>query len=286
MDITMYSKQGTGSDQMTSITLVTTDQNLQDSVRAIFDPVAGFDLNVVHGKILTQKTYLKKSNTSLLIIEINQEAQLDLNALEALTVEGWTKAPIIVVSDGLDTDTVRKLLHLGVEDWLPKSSVKLDLMHACQKAIKDKPVVSSGARSTCYTFLPTVGGVGNTVLSIETAFILAEKSFKEDSRTCIVDLNFQTGSVSDYLDIKPGLEIDEIIANPSRLDEQLLEVMLATHSSGVSVLGAPRSPTEFKPVNTEFVENILGLVSDMFDNFVIDLPGIWFPWMDSVYAWC
>ena len=278
----MFSKHGTGVEQMTSITLVTTDPALQESVKALFDAVSDYDLNIVHGKILTQKAYLKKSNSALLIIEINPETQLDLDALEMLNAEVWTNAPIIIISDGLDTDTVRKLLHLGVEDWLPKSSLKMDLLPACQKALKNKPVTSSGVRSTCYAFYPTVGGVGNTVLSIEAAFALTEKSYRDNSRTCIVDLNFQNGCVADYLDLKPGLEIDEIAANPHRLDSQLLEVMLSTHSSGISVLAAPRFPSEHKVISNDFVENILGLVSDVFDNFVIDLPGTWYSWTDSV----
>ena len=277
----MYSRHGTGMTQTFSVTLVTPDQNLENNVRSIFENYAEYDLTAIHGNIFSQESYLKKAKSVILLVEIGSANELDLETLSRINAEPQS-APIIVISDSLDTDTVRKLLHMGVEDWLPKSALKDDLIASCQKALQNKPVKVQQSSSACYAFVPAVGGVGTTTLAIEAAFRLANDSFKQNKSTCIVDLNFQNGTVSDYLDLKPGLEVEEIASRPDRLDRQLLEVMLSRHNSGISVLSAPRSTTAFQHVTDDLVENILGIVSEMFDNFIIDLPPVWFSWTDSV----
>ena len=47
--------------------------------------------------------------------------------------------------------------------------------------------------------------------------------------------------------------------NPERLDRQLLDVMLAKHVSGLSVLAAPQQPTELRSFNTDIVVRMLDL---------------------------
>jgi len=72
------------------------------------------------------------------------------------------------------------------------------------------------------------------------------------------------------------------VPNPERLDDQLLEMMLAHHASGLAVLAAPNRPAEMRSFQPGVVTRLLDLVSTRFDNVVIDLPRTWFPWTDDV----
>ncbi len=78
--------------------------------------------------------------------------------------------------------------------------------------------------------------------------------------------------------------MEAIAADPTRLDAQLLEVMLARHQSGLAVLAAPRAPTEPPRTDGKFVANALSIVADTFDNMVLDLPPVWQPWTFDVLA--
>ena len=132
------------------------------------------------------------------------------------------------------------------------------------------------------TFLPAAGGVGATTLALQAASLLHKKGLAAGKGTCVVDLNFQHGSCADYLDIDPQFEIDEIENNPERLDRQLLEVMLSKHASGLNVVAAPHQPSEMRSFKPEVVVRLLDLVSAHFENVVIDMPRIWFPWTETV----
>jgi pilus assembly protein CpaE len=133
------------------------------------------------------------------------------------------------------------------------------------------------------SFLSAVGGSGVTSLAIQAAMLLHKKKSKSsESKTCIVDLNFQHGTVADYLDIEPRLNLNEIESRPERLDRQLLEIMLSYHSSGLAVIASPTRPADMRSFDPAVVTLLLDLVSAHFHHVVIDMPRTWFAWTDPV----
>ena len=71
------------------------------------------------------------------------------------------------------------------------------------------------------SLLPASGGVGVTTLAIQTAMLLLNsRGSRMKPSTCLVDLDFQHGNVSDYLDLEPRLNLGEIEPSPERLDRQ------------------------------------------------------------------
>ena len=192
---------------------------------------------------------------------------------------------IVAVSDNLDEASVRGLLRSPTSDWLPLDSSVDDLIDACERALQAKRRPDRSVQSKCIAFLPAAGGVGNTTLAIQAGFLLAQRNRNHDA-TCLVDLNFQSGALADYLDLRPGLNLLAMSDAPERLDNQLLEVMLARHSSGLAVLAAPRTPTECPAIDARLIGKMLSVASENFDTLVIDLPPLWMPWTRDVLAGC
>jgi pilus assembly protein CpaE len=98
--------------------------------------------------------------------------------------------------------------------------------------------------------------------------LLLRSGNRSGASTCLVDLDFQHGACVDYLDLEPRLDLDEIEPRPERLDQQLLEVMLSHHASGLAVIAAPHRPAEmrsFDPVVTRSPDSgaSFGVVIDM-----------------------
>jgi len=218
---------------------------------------------------------------SLLIADLETAGTADTEALARLKASRFAGIPVIVISSSLDQDTVRKLVQIKVDDWLPRNCSPLDISNSCTRLIQAAKAPQADQDAACYSFLPVSGGVGNTTLAIQTAFILARKS-KHLASVCIADLNFQDGSVADYLDLTPALKMAELAEDPSRLDRQLLEVMLSRHRSGIAVLAAPHLPGQHLEVNGVLVGSILGLLSKCFSYLVVDLPKSWQAWTGNV----
>jgi pilus assembly protein CpaE len=121
-----------------------------------------------------------------------------------------------------------------------------------------------------------------TTLAVETAMLLLRRAPRGGASTCLVDLDFQHGACTDYLDIEPRLDLGEIEPRPERLDGQLLEVMLSQHGSGLAVVAAPNRPAEMRSFDADVATRLLDMVSSRFDHVVIDMPRTWFAWTDSV----
>jgi pilus assembly protein CpaE len=206
----------------------------------------------------------------------------DLAALERLKRTRFAKTPIVAISSYLDQDIVRRLVQIKIDDWLPKDSPFLDIYKSCERLARTPIADRREREAVCYSFFPAAGGAGNTTLAVQTAFSLGGRKGGGLSSVCLVDLNFQDGSVADYLDIAPAFKVEELAGTPGRLDSQLMEVMLARHSSGLSVLATPRLPGKYLEISEGMIGTVLGLLTQSFDHIVIDLPKNWYPWTDNV----
>lgn len=262
--------------------LLTFDDALAHKVASALSQT-GLGLRTVHSNVsgFESAAAYPVAAPSLLIADLDSAAPADMEALERIKASRFASTPLIVISRSLDQDTVRKLVQIRVDDWLPRDCPELDITKSCVRLRQGAQAPEPEHDAACYSFLPVSGGVGNTTLAIQTAFILARKA-TQPAPVCIVDLNFQDGSVADYLDLTPAFKIEELSADPGRLDRQLLDVMLSRHSSGISVLAAPRLPGRHLEVSGVLVGSVLGLLSKCFGYLVVDLPKSWQAWTGNV----
>jgi pilus assembly protein CpaE len=227
--------------------------------------------------------YQSRPVPDIFLVDIDADRVAAIAAIERWHGSGQTGS-IITFSETLDEASLRTLLRVGVKDWLPMDADAASLLAACE-AITSRPRTGRSGDLACFAFVPAAGGVGNTTLAIETAFLLA-RSDRPISRTCLIDLNFQAGALADHLGVTPAFDVKALLKDPERLDSQLLDAMLARHSSGLAVMAAPRSPAEHFTISASFVVRVLDVASQMFDTLLIDMPPMWTPFSDHVVAGC
>lgn len=269
-------------DQQVDILFVSEDVELKEMLAKGFGEKKHFVLRSIKGTVAdTEKMLGMEGLPGVLLIDLKSASPDDLAALERIKRGRFVNTPIIAISSYLDQEIVRRLVQIKVDDWLPKDSPFVDIYRSCERLNRTPAVEGRNKDAVCYAFFPASGGAGNTTLAIQTAFLLGRNS-RQMETTCLVDLNFQDGSIADYLDIPPAFRIEELANAPGRLDNQLLDVMLTRHSSGLSVLATPRVPAKYFEISEGLIGAVLGLLSRSFDNVVIDLPKNWYPWTDNV----
>ncbi len=262
------------------VVLVSPDKIFARETRSAFTASSEVELATVDLPVGELRGEALGGDPAAIIVDMDAAKLEEIEALQRLTRRLEGRAPIIVVTSEYNAAAVRILVQLKVADFLVKPVTTADLVRSCLRALKG-PERESGTESQVYTFMPAAGGVGNTTLALETAFLL-QRSVTRGAATCVVDLNLQQGACAEYLDLEPRFDISEVENQPERLDRQLLDVMLAKHASGLCVLAAPVSPTEMRSFNADVVVRMLDLVAAYFDNVVIDMPRTWFPWTETV----
>jgi pilus assembly protein CpaE len=278
----MIRRSALRGDQQSDVLLVTHDAELKERLASGFAQKKHFQLRTMKGTAAEVESVLGLDPMpAIVLIDLKTAAAEDLAALDRIKRGKFSKTPVIAISSYLDQDIVRRLVQIKVDDWLPKDSNFIDIYKSCERVHRAPAAEFRGQEAQVYSFFPAAGGSGNTTLAIQTAFLIGRHKRQMES-TCLVDLNFQDGSIADYLDIAPSFRIDELANTPGRLDSQLMDVMLSRHASGLAVLATPRMPAKYIEVSEGLIGAVLGMLSRSFDNVIIDLPKNWYPWMDNV----
>lgn len=111
------------------------------------------------------------------------------------------------------------------------------------------------------------GGVGVTTIATNLAIALRDET---RGRVALVDLSLQFGDVSVLLNLPSSRTIADIVEAKHDPDEDLLNAVLASHSSGIKVLVAPPRPEMAELVTAEHVRKILALMQKTFDYIIVD----------------
>lgn len=265
----------------TRVVVLTADAEFGASVRATFGASSAIDLVMVEGYLAKAADTLDVSGATVVVVDLIADQADEMAALARLTTRVGQWPPVIAVTQVFDQAVARTLMQMRVADFLVKPVEAIDLVRACARVGKGPANNDAPTEAKIYAFLPAVGGAGVTTLAIQTAMLLLNSQRGKPS-TCLVDLNFQHGTVADYLDLEPRLNLAEIEPRPDRLDRQLLEVMLSYHTSGLAVVAAPNRPAEMRTFDPNMVTRLLDLVSTNFEYVVFDMPRTWFSWTDSV----
>lgn len=197
-----------------------------------------------------------------------------------LLVLAFSRRPDSTLRDIVRTGAI-DLLQLPVDDRELAASVEraLDLAdsfptsaasaHAPATAAAVSP---AGGPGIVYTISSATGGCGKTFYATNLAYFLSRYT---NRRVCIVDLDLQFGEVSTALRLRPKYTIFDALQREDTDEADLrahIEEYCITHETGVSVLAAPREPSEADRISPPDVTRILEAVRNRFDYVIVDSP--------------
>jgi pilus assembly protein CpaE len=183
----------------------------------------------------------------------------------------------ILVGGDISARDYKRLIQAGNADWVAEVGLQeiLDIVGRISAPARDDV---AGESPVVISFTPSAGGVGNSTLAIETAIHLMRAKSTKGARVALVDLDFQSSHVCDYLDIAPKFQFEEIVAAPDRLDDHLLSAFISHHPSGLDVLAASRSRFHARDLGVEALSALFDRMAQRYSTIVIDLPLSVHPW--------
>ena len=195
----------------------------------------------------------------------------------------------ILIGDEISASEYKSLVRTGGADWISASADVREISDlVAGRQARHRAETTSGVRGgsdrIAVSFVPSAGGVGNSTLALEVGVALKTGKPTKARNICIVDLDFQSSHVCDYLDIEPRLKMQEISGNPDRLDAQLLEIFISRHASGLHVFAAPRSKADPCDLDVAALDRLLDMISVRYQLVLIDLPVIWFSWTSQILS--
>ncbi len=117
------------------------------------------------------------------------------------------------------------------------------------------------------TFFNVKGGAGKSVISANTAVMLAKKWRK---RVVLVDLNLSFGDQAILLSLPNERNIYELLKQGGPLKAEKIEAQLTLHKSGLKVLLPPPMPELAEKIRIEFIEQVIEILRANYDYVILD----------------
>lgn len=250
--------------------LILTDEFSTNEVLKLF--VSEYDNVDLLEQITNYSDILDKLSTvsgnSIFIVDIstNKQAKLDL----ILKVSQQCKnCKVLALSDNPSVDLIIQIMRAGAREFVPIPIIKNELFEAINKIItqfeEPKPQLN---KCKIISVFSNKGGIGKTSIATNLALELS-KLTKEN--VALIDLNFQMGDITTFLDLKPSFNISYMLENIDKINETfLLSTLEKYKNSSLYVLADPPYFKQADNIHPKQIAKLFNTLKDTFSYIVID----------------
>lgn len=213
------------------------------------------------------------------------------------------KIKVILIAEDVSPIALHQLLRLGADDFVPYPLPEGALHDAIQRTqqadakpayerLEEEDEVSNtpkkGGRGTNEGAILAVhglaGGAGASTFAVNLAWELATSDKEHSPSVCILDLDFQFGSIATYLDLPRRDIVYEVLADVESMDDDAFRSALLTFNDKVQVLTAPGDLLPLDIISPEDVEKLVETARRNFDFVIIDMPTALVQWSETVLS--
>ncbi|MDP3961948.1 MAG: AAA family ATPase [Pseudorhodobacter sp.] len=210
---------------------------------------------------------------------------------------------VVLIADQISPLVLHQLLRLGAEDFVPYPLPDGALHEAIERLRKPAPpppapaheaspapapqarptIKASGDRDG--VVLPVhgmAGGVGSSTFATNLAWELANCDASKPPRVCLIDLDFQFGSIATYLDLPRKEAVFDILSDTASADSDSFLHSLQAYNDRLHVFTAPPDMMPLDIVQPDDVARIINMAKANFDFVVIDMPTTVVSWTETV----
>lgn len=208
--------------------------------------IIGPDAPVIVAGEVAEKYRLERPSLGVLLIRRRVEVQVLSDALRSGIRE-------VVVAD--DAEAL-----LGA--CLRSQAVSRQIRHT------DRRVEDGGDGKVILVFAAK-GGCGKTTLATNLATAMSKLGV---GRVCLVDLNLEFGDVAIALQADPVRTISDALGMQAGMDRHGVESLVVPYNERLDLLLAPRQPADAEFISASLVEDIIRILSGIYDYVIIDSP--------------
>ena len=217
--------------------------------------------------------YRSAPTPNLILVESRLEVDDLITALDGLADVCDAGTKVMVVGHSNDVRLYRELLKRGVSEYLVAPIEVMSIITVIS-GIYHEP--GNEKLGQVYAFIGAKGGVGSSTVAHNVAWTMA-RLIGSDVILADLDLPFGTAGLDFNLDPPQG--IAEAVFGADRLDEVLLDRLLAKCEDHLSLLAAPAALDKAYDFGEEAFDQVLEIVQANVPTVVLDIPHLWTAWV-------
>ncbi len=232
-------------------------------------------------------------------IAVDSDDENDLARISGIISTAKEKGvKVILIAEEVSPIALHQLLRLGADDFvpypLPENALhdaidRLRRAPAVDQVLAEEPAAPAfkpkGDRDG--VILPVhglAGGTGATTFAVNLAWELATIQKANGPRVCLLDFDFQYGSVSTYLDLPRREAVYEMLSDTAAVDNVSFLQALLSFNDKMHVMTAPSEMLPLDIVTSEDINRVLDVARANFDFVVVDMPSTVVQWTEAVLS--
>ena len=216
--------------------------------------------------------YSSAPTPNLIVIESRIPPSELIGQLSGLADVCDAGTKVMIIGHSNDVSTYRELLRRGVSEYLVTPLDVMTLIGSISEIYHEEGTEKLGQM---YAFIGAKGGVGSSTIAHNVAWTMAQV-FGSDVTLADLDLPFGTAGLDFNQDPTQG--IADAVAGSDRLDEVLLDRLLAKCEEHLSLLAAPASLEKSYDFDETSFDTVLDVVQSNVPSVVLDVPHLWTSW--------
>jgi DNA-binding response OmpR family regulator len=219
---------------------------------------------------------VKQQGPHLVITDVNMPNLNGLELTRRLRAEAATaRLPVIMLSAKKQADDILAGYAQGADEYVAKPvelavlAAKVELLLKRMK-VSDDPASAAApkTRGMVCLFLHGKGGVGTTTLAVNGAIALASSMIY---RVTLLDLSLEFPNAALHMNLKPQQTLADLSnVRIEDMTEDLFDLFLATHSSGVRLVVGAGRPELAELVTVPAVHHALDRLRAISDYVIVD----------------
>lgn len=202
------------------------------------------------------------------------------------------KIKVILIAEDVTPGALHQLLRKGADEFVPYPLPEGELQSAIEN-LRNKPEAAKSQNSpqlksgeakegALLVVHGLAGGVGSSTIATNLAWELANLGDDNPPKVCLLDLDFQFGTISTYLDLPRREAVFEMMSDIEGMDEETFGQALLSFEDKLEVLTAPSDMIPLDFMSPEDMKRLLEMARSHFDYVVVDMPSSLVQWSETV----
>lgn len=250
-------------------TLILSDEYSTNEVLKLF--VSEFDnINLIDCPAqpeLILATLTEMQNKSIFLVDLSNNKQEKLDLILKVSQQ-CPNCKVLALSDNPTVDLIIRIMRAGAKEFVPIPILKNEFFDSLNKIISQFEEPKKNNKCKIISVFSNKGGIGKTSLATNLALELS-KITKES--VALIDMNFQMGDITTFLDLKPSFNISYMLENIDKINETfLLSTLEKYKNSSLYILADPPYFKQADNIQPKQITKLFNTLKETFSYIIVD----------------
>ena len=204
---------------------------------------------------------------SILLADLSTYKQQKLELILKVTKE-CKSCKVFAQSDNPSVDLIIEIMRAGAKEFVPIPIIKSEFFESVNKLLSEFNETKKTNNCKIISVFSNKGGIGKTSLATNLALELS-KITKEN--IALIDLNFQMGDITTFLDLKPSFNISYMLENLDKINETfLLSTLERYKKTSLYVLADPPYFKQADNIQPRQITKLFNTLKETFSYIIVD----------------